>query len=81
MLQTCFFDTKMDFFIQISQRSICTHLHYSDLDSGGQTYLKMTNIFSAYPKARAGGILLDFRTETGKLSSGDRMGGRKIEEK
>ena len=27
---------KMYFFTQISERSTCTHLHHSDLDSGGQ---------------------------------------------
>ena len=45
-----FFDQKMHFFTQISERSTCTHLHHSDLDSGGQRYLEMTNKFSAYAK-------------------------------
>ena len=40
----------MYFFTQISERSTCTHLHHSNLDSGGQIYLKMTKIFSAYAK-------------------------------
>ena len=31
-----FFDHKIAFFTQISERSTCTHLHHSDLDSGGQ---------------------------------------------
>ena len=31
-----FFDQKMHCFTQISERSTCTHLHHSDLDSGGQ---------------------------------------------
>ena len=31
-----FFDQKIAFFTQISERSTCTHLHHSDLDSGGQ---------------------------------------------
>ena len=31
-----FFDQKVHFFTQISERSTCTHLHNSDLDSGGQ---------------------------------------------
>ena len=45
-----FFDQKLHFFTKILERSICTHLHHSDLDSGGQIYLKMTKIFSAYAK-------------------------------
>ena len=49
MLKTCFL-TKNAFFAQISERSTCTHLHHSDLDSGGQIDLKITKIFSAYAK-------------------------------
>ena len=45
-----FFDQKLYFFIQISERWTCTYLHHSNLDSGGQIYLKMTKIFSAYAK-------------------------------
>ena len=36
------FLTKNTFFTQISERSTCTHLHHSDLDSRGQRYLEMT---------------------------------------
>ena len=45
-----FFDQKMHFFTQISERSTCTHLHHLDLDSGGQRYLEMTKKFPAYAK-------------------------------
>ena len=45
-----FFDQKMYFFTQISERSTCTHLHHSALDSAGQGYLEMTKKFSAYAK-------------------------------
>ena len=45
-----FFVQKMYFFTQISERSTCTHLHHSNLDSGGQIYLKITKILSAYAK-------------------------------
>ena len=33
-----FLTKKCIFFTQISERSTCTHLHHSDLDSGGQRY-------------------------------------------
>ena len=45
-----FFDQKLHFFTQISECLTCTHLHHLDLDSGGQVYLEMTKIFSAYAK-------------------------------
>ena len=45
-----FFDQKLHFVTQILERSTFSHLHHSDLDSGGQIYLKMTKIFSAYAK-------------------------------
>ena len=41
---------KMHFFTQISERSICMHLHHSDLDSGGQRYPEITKKISAYAK-------------------------------
>ena len=34
--ENVFFDQKIAFFTQISERSTCTHLHHPDLDSGGQ---------------------------------------------
>ena len=47
--KTWFF-TKNVFFHPISERSTCTRLHHSNLDSGDQIYLKLTKIFSAYAK-------------------------------
>ena len=38
-VKNMFFDKKMHSFAQISERSTCTHLYHSDLDSGGQIYL------------------------------------------
>ena len=40
--KTIFFDQKLNFFTHISERSTYTNLHHSDLDSGGQIYLKRT---------------------------------------
>ena len=45
-----FLDQKVHFFTQISESSTCTHLHHSELDSGGQSHLKTVETFNAYPK-------------------------------
>ena len=44
------FDQKVHFFNQISERSICTHLHHTELDLGDQSHLKTVETVSAYPK-------------------------------
>ena len=52
---------------QISERSTCTHLYHSDLDSGGQRYLEMTKNSLHTPKPCVGGILSNidyFRSPT-----------------
>ena len=56
-----FFDQKCNSSLKFSERSTCTHLHHSDLDSGGQRYLEITLKNSLHtPKARVGGILIDY---------------------
>ena len=56
-----FFDPKMQFFTQNSERSTCKHLHHLDLDSGGQSYLEMTKKNSLHTlKPRVCEILLDY---------------------
>ena len=51
------FDQKNAFFTQISERSTCSHLHHSDLNSGDLRYLEMTKNSLRTPKPRVGGIL------------------------
>ena len=55
-----FIGPKMHFFTLNPERSICKHLHYSDLDFGGQSYLEMTKHSLHTLKPRIGGILLDY---------------------
>ena len=52
---------KIQFFTQISERSPCTYLHHSDLDSGGKRYLEMTKNSLHTPKLRVGGIPLGYK--------------------
>ena len=60
----------MHFFTHIAERTTCTNLHHSDLDSGGQRYLEMTKNSLHTPKPRVGGILPDYYMLTTTINFG-----------
>ena len=69
-----FFDQQVHFFTEISKRSTCTHLHSSELESGGQRHLKKAETFPIHAlKQRVVKILQHYKWNCRKCRYFDKL--------